>query len=214
MLDSESVEKPVPIEHSFVTMDEVRSMCRTLAELARQRGPIPDLVIGIANGGTLPAYLVAEALGRPLKLVFVQHKGSAIKQRLRPLVDFFHIPPAWILNPLVRPLWALFQRRTSGLVENTSSFDFSVDGKDVLLVDDCVESGKTVNYIKDRLAGAGAARIAVAVISCVGLDRPDRVAEPEISLTHIFQFYPWSNNSPHRGAFLDFMTTHDIQMYR
>ena len=214
MLDRETVTTPDPIEHSFVTMDEVTGMARSLAAMARKPSGAPDMVVGIANGGTLPAYLVAEALALPLQIVLVQHKGSAIKRRLRPIVDFLHIPPTWILNPWVRPFWALFQRRTSALVENTASFAFGVDGKDVLLVDDCIETGKTVKYIKDRLLAAGAARVAVAVISCVGQDRPDRVVEPEFFLTHIFQFYPWSNNSPHHPAFDAFMTARDIQIYR
>jgi hypoxanthine phosphoribosyltransferase len=214
MLDSESVAAPEPVEHSFMTMDDVMSTARSLADLARKKNGVPDMVIGIANGGTLLAYLVAQALGCPLKIVAVQRQGSIIKQRLRPIIDFFHVPPSWILNPLVRPLWSVFQRKTSGLVENKSSFDFSVEGQDILLVDDCVESGRTIEYIKPRLAGAGARRITLAVISVVGLERAGRVVEPEILLTRVFQFYPWSNNSPHHGAYTAFMAKNNIQIYK
>jgi len=214
MPDSEPIAAAEPVEHSFMTMDEVLSTSQALAEMARKRNCAPDMVIGIANGGTLLAYLVAEALGRPLKIVLVQRQGSIIKQRLRPIVDFFHIPPSWILNRWLRPMWGMFQRKTSGLVENRPSFDFSVEGKDILLVDDCVESGRTVEYIKARLIDAGAARITLAVISVVGLERPGRVVEPEILLTRVFQFYPWSNNSPHHSAYIDFMKANNIHIYR
>jgi len=214
MLDSEPVEAPEPLEHSFMTMDEVMSTARTLAERARKQIGVPDMVIGIANGGTLLAYLVAQALDCPLQIVAVQRQGSIIKQRLRPIIDFFHIPPSLIMNRWTRPFWGLFQRKSAGLVENKSSFDFSVEGKDVLLVDDCVESGRTIEYIKPRLAGAGAARITLAVISVVGLEREGRTVEPEILLTRVFQFYPWSSNSPYFGAYMDFMTKHNIKIYK
>lgn len=214
MLDSEPVEAPAPIAQSFMTMDEVLSTARSLADRARKQSGLPDMVIGIANGGTLLAYLVAEALECPLKIVVVQRQGSIIKQRLRPIIDFLHIPPAWIMNRWTRPLWGLFQRKSAGLVENKASFDFSVEGKTILLVDDCIESGRTIEYIKPRLTDAGAARITLAVISCIGLEWPGRVVVPEVVLTHVFQFYPWSNNSPHHGAYMDFMAKHNIQIYK
>jgi len=214
MLDSESVEAPEPVELSFMTMDEVQSTARSLAAKARKFGGVPDMVVGIANGGTLLAYLVAEALGCPLKIVVVQRQGSIIKQRLRPIIDLLHIPPSWVMNRWTRPLWGLFQRKSAGLVENKASFDFDVEGKTILLVDDCIESGRTIEYIKPRLTDAGAARITLAVISCVGLERPGRVVEPEVLLTRIFQFYPWSHNSPYHGAYVDFMAKHKLPTYK
>ena len=213
MLQSESVEQPAPIEHSFMTMDEVASAARTLAQMARQQDRTPDIVVGIANGGTLLAYLIAEALGRPLEIVVVQRQGSIIKQRLRPIIDFFRIKPSWIMNRWTRPFWGHFQRKTAGLVENKSSFDFAIDGKDILLVDDCIESGRTIEYIRPRLTGAGAARVTLGVISCVGHDRPGRTVEPELCLTRVFQFYPWSSNSPHHGAYMEFMAKNKIKLF-
>jgi hypoxanthine phosphoribosyltransferase len=42
--------------------------------------------------------------------------------------------------------------KSSGLIEITKDIEISVEGKDVLIVEDIIDSGRTVRFIKERLA--------------------------------------------------------------
>jgi hypoxanthine phosphoribosyltransferase len=64
--------------------------------------------------------------------------------------------------------------RSSGAVEILRDIETDVKGRDVLLVDDILESGRTIAFAKDLLAARGANRI----LTCVLLDKPvERAAE-------------------------------------
>jgi hypoxanthine phosphoribosyltransferase len=58
--------------------------------------------------------------------------------------------------------------RSSGQIEVLRDLDTDVTGRSVLLVDDILESGRTLAYAKDLIAARGAAR----VLACVLLDKP------------------------------------------
>jgi hypoxanthine phosphoribosyltransferase len=58
--------------------------------------------------------------------------------------------------------------RSSGHVEVLRDIESDVRDRDVLLVDDILESGRTLAYAKDLLAARGARRVLVAVL----LDKP------------------------------------------
>jgi len=57
---------------------------------------------------------------------------------------------------------------SSGQVEILRDFETDVTGRDVLIVDDILESGRTLAYAKDLIAARGARR----VLTCVLLDKP------------------------------------------
>jgi hypoxanthine phosphoribosyltransferase len=61
---------------------------------------------------------------------------------------------------------------SSGQVEIVKDVDSSVEGRDILLVDDILESGRTIAYAKDLLAARGAKRVWV----CVLLEKPGKRA--------------------------------------
>lgn len=58
--------------------------------------------------------------------------------------------------------------RSSGHVEIVRDIETDVRGRTVLVVDDILESGRTLAFAKDLVAGRGAAR----VLTCVLLDKP------------------------------------------
>ncbi len=58
--------------------------------------------------------------------------------------------------------------RSSGRVDIIRDVDVDVAGRDVLLVDDILESGRTLHFAKTLLVGRGARR----VMTCVLLDKP------------------------------------------
>ncbi len=61
---------------------------------------------------------------------------------------------------------------SSGQVEVIKDVDSSVRDRDVMLVDDILESGRTITYAKDLLSARGARRVWV----CVLLEKPGKRA--------------------------------------
>ena len=61
---------------------------------------------------------------------------------------------------------------SSGSVRIVHDIDSEVAGRDVLLVDDILESGRTLAFAKDLLAARGARR----VLTCVLLEKPNKRA--------------------------------------
>lgn len=62
--------------------------------------------------------------------------------------------------------------QSSGAVSVVRDVESEVRGRDVLLVDDILESGRTLAFAKDLLAARGAAR----VLTCVLLEKPGKRA--------------------------------------
>jgi hypoxanthine phosphoribosyltransferase len=61
---------------------------------------------------------------------------------------------------------------SAGLVTILRDVESEVRGRDVLLIDDILESGRTLAYAKDLMAARGARR----VLTCVLLDKPGKRA--------------------------------------
>lgn len=60
--------------------------------------------------------------------------------------------------------------RSSGVVRILKDLDEEVEGKHILVVEDIVDTGLTLSYIRGHLAGRGAASVAVSAL----LDKPSR----------------------------------------
>lgn len=63
---------------------------------------------------------------------------------------------------------------SSGKVKLIRDVESDVAGRDVLIVDDILESGRTIAFAKKRMKKRGARRVAVAVL----LEKPGRLAQP------------------------------------
>ncbi|SQD00446.1 Hypoxanthine phosphoribosyltransferase [Fusobacterium necrophorum subsp. necrophorum] len=59
---------------------------------------------------------------------------------------------------------------TSGVVKILKDTDFDIKGKNLLIVEDIIDSGLTLNYVKEFLYAKGAAKIKI----CTLLDKPER----------------------------------------
>jgi hypoxanthine phosphoribosyltransferase len=199
--------------HSFMSLKEAAALCHRISAVVKETLPAPDVVIGVANGGTLPAFIVASDLRAPLKIVNVRRRGSGLKQKLKVVLDFLRIPTGIFFHGPLRWIFEKFQSSTSDLTEISTTFDFPVDGQHVLIVDDSIVSGKTIEYIRRRFSDNGASRVSVAVLSCAdNIDRPG-ITEPEIVVNTVFQFFPWSNNSPHWRDYIDFMRQNKLEIW-
>jgi hypoxanthine phosphoribosyltransferase len=63
---------------------------------------------------------------------------------------------------------------SSGEVTVLRDVETDVAGRDVLLIDDILESGRTLAYAKRLMQGRGARRVGIAVL----LDKPGKLAQP------------------------------------
>ncbi len=64
--------------------------------------------------------------------------------------------------------------QTSGLIEITKDIEISVEGKDVLIVEDIIDSGRSLHFLKERLALSNPRSIKV----CALLDKKARREVP------------------------------------
>ena len=64
--------------------------------------------------------------------------------------------------------------KSSGVVSLVRDIESDVSGRDVLLVDDILESGRTIAFARDLMLKRGAARVTVAVL----LEKPGKLAQP------------------------------------
>ena len=59
---------------------------------------------------------------------------------------------------------------STGEVKIVKDLDFSVEGKDILIIEDIIDTGYTLNYLTDNIKKRGANSVKV----CTLLDKPDR----------------------------------------
>ncbi len=126
---------------------EIHHRIRELAAEIRGSGPQDVLVVAVLKG----SFIFAADLIRAL------HEAG-----VSPQVDFLSL--------------SSYRDGTSssGHVEINRDVDVDVAGRDILLVDDILESGRTLNFAKSLLAGRGARQIR----TCVLLDKPVKRAAP------------------------------------
>jgi hypoxanthine phosphoribosyltransferase len=129
--------------------DEIAARVQAIADAVAERKPQRLLVVPILKG----SFVFAADLLRAF------HRSG-----LRPEVDFMML--------------ASYRKATvsSGQIEVLRDIETDVRGRDVLLIDDILESGRTLAFAKDLLAARGARNTMTAVL----LDKPGhRAAEIE-----------------------------------
>lgn len=106
-------------------MDEKETVSFLRVSNAIHKFPFPmaDVVVGVGNGGTVPATLVAHQLGLPLVMVSVNYRDES-NQPIREYPEF--------------------------LKEFACTFP---KGYRILLVDDVAVTGKTLELVKSMLLG-------------------------------------------------------------
>ncbi len=124
---------------------QIADRTRTMAEAVAAEKPEALLVVAILKG----SFVFAADLVRAL-----HHAGLA------PQVEFMHLSSYGTGTT------------SSGRIEILKDLDSSVEGRDVLLVDDILESGRTIAFAKNLLMARGARRVMVSVV----LEKPGKRA--------------------------------------
>jgi hypoxanthine phosphoribosyltransferase len=113
-----------PIKCYFVSWDKTYRLGRKIARKIRASGFVPDIVIGVARGGLVPARIVCDFLHqKDLASVKVEHWGIAAT-----------LGTAKLKFPLPE--------------------EIDISGKRILLVDDVADTGETykviIEYLKEK----------------------------------------------------------------
>jgi hypoxanthine phosphoribosyltransferase len=105
-----------------------------------------------------PIYMVSVLKGA---FIFVADLARALK---RPLVRIEFMAISTYGN----------QKTTSGQVKVTRDLDVNIEGHDVLIVEDIIDSGVTLSYLKRLLEQRNPKSLAIATL----LDKPERRIQP------------------------------------
>ncbi len=123
-----------PAELEVMTWDDVGVSARHLADAVEADGYRPDIILGIARGGLIPAAAVASALG--------------VKNTYTMNVEFYTGVDQRLAVPMVLP-------PVPDLVD--------VGDADLLIVDDVADTGRTLEVVQAFCAGK-VARVRAAVL--------------------------------------------------
>ena len=193
---------------------EAVALSRLLARRIVEHAGKPDIVVGLANGALLTTTICGEELGIPARVVMVRRQSSRYKQELLRLIEFFHVPTWFIMTRPVRYLSSRFERAFSKLETEEQSFDFLVRGLHVAVVDDCIVSGRSIQHLADRMYAQGAARVTIAAMCWTEEEYGGSMkGGPDVYLHRKIQWYPWSNNSPHRSRYLAWLAERSLPLW-
>jgi hypoxanthine phosphoribosyltransferase len=197
----------------YMTMEEAIALSRDLADTINISGR-PDMLLGVANGALLPMKIVADELGIRFQVIHLRRKGSRYKQKLFAIKEALGIPTSLLTIRPMRAIQTWFEQRTSTLEEANDAFAFDVVGKDVMIIDDAIQTGLTARHLKDRLLAKGAAKARIAVICWYRGVNDSGHWSPDLYLHRRHQWYPWSNNSPYFPKFLTWLADKGLSFWR
>ncbi len=129
------------IERILITEQQIRDKVRELGEIITEDYKDKDLlVVGVLKGAVL-------------------FMGDLVKNIRLPLVMDFMAVSSYGSST-----------ETSGVVRILKDLDNTIEGMDVLIVEDIIDSGLTLNYLYENLKSRGPKSIRI----CALLDKPER----------------------------------------
>jgi len=134
---------PHPTIHTLYDEAAIAGRVETVASQIAEDRPVNLLVVAVLKGSFVFA----------ADLIRAMHRVG-----LAPEVEFIHLSSYGAAT------------ESSGAVRVLRDVESEVAGRDVILVDDILESGRTLAFARDRLVGRGARSVRVAAL----LDKPHR----------------------------------------
>ncbi|MEY3784331.1 MAG: hypothetical protein RLZZ230_653 [Candidatus Parcubacteria bacterium] len=161
----------------LISQQEISVCCVDLA-LAVQQKYQPDFVVAIDTGGSVPGELIALSMNVPVVHVVIRRNINIVrKYSLDP------IPLRWIMSMYHHYLFQTIRP----VITKDVSFDMS--GKKVLIVDDSLHTGATIDVAVDYLKGINVSEIQIATLSYVSKRKPDFSVLPFGNYS-----FPWSKD--------------------
>jgi hypoxanthine phosphoribosyltransferase len=156
------MKKPEEYKCHLVSWDDAYSLAKLLARNIKRSGYKPDLVIGIARGGLVPASIVCDFLHQKyLASIKVEH-------------------------------WGIASMSGKAKINYTLPCEIEISGKRILVVDDVADTGETYSVILNYLKENGACEIRTATLHYKTSSKfiPDYWGEKHEDWKWII--YPWA----------------------
>ncbi|MBJ9293201.1 hypothetical protein GHT40_02695 [Citrobacter werkmanii] len=186
-----------------ITID-FNSACVELAEKVKESYQ-PEVIVGIATGGLFVAQILSEQMNIPLVVVKKQRPMTKIKNKIR--LDLFLKKLPYVVSNVLRVLETKFNEcRFEKNKSNISYSDISVEWIEgsftslssfnkILIVDDSIDSGKTLYLVKQfiKMNLDDKVEIKMAVLNQTfknPLINPDFLLDKNV----IYRF-PWSKDT-------------------
>lgn len=195
-------------EKLFMTIDQAEAVSAELGRRLYRKYPEVDCIVGIANGGLLPAYIVSKTMKLPLKIIDIRRRGSSIKHKLFRLAPLSNLIFAlYQLQPIRRVMGPLSNRLAVPVVRQSPQIK-SI--RNCALVDDAIETGRTLARAKMILEKQGLRNIVTAAISWSHL-YTDTSYPPDIHICRRVHHYPWSGNNPEYKKYQSWLKNKDVK---
>ena len=150
------------IDYEFVSWETAHEHSRRLSEIVIGSGFKPDIIVGLARGGWVPARNVCDFLGvKDLISLKMEHWGEIATK--------------------------------DGKAKLKYPLNVKLDGKMVLIVDDCADTGESLKLAKEHIEELGAEQVKTATMHVFDTtpkeNVPDFFAE---KLTYRWMMYDWT----------------------
>jgi hypoxanthine phosphoribosyltransferase len=194
----------------FMTLAEAEALSIELAmRIRRKAAAITDkqwIVVGIANGGLMVAKIVAETLGFPFEPIRIQRSGTRLKRKIGKYDWVVRCVDSLLRMPLSRPVLRRLIDKMNRLKTDTDgrlaiesgARQASFKGNHIILVDDCINSGQTIQLAKKTLLAAGAKDVLTGVLTVYNSEKDQFKSKqfgPLVYLNTRIHHYPWSQNN-------------------
>lgn len=160
-----------------ISQQEVSACCENLALIVGQNYK-PNLVVAIDTGGSVPGELIAQAMNIPVAHIVVRRDINIVRR-----YSLDPIPLNWIMS--------LYHHYLFQTVKPVLSVDVKIDisGKKILIVDDSLHTGATIDVTIDYLKQADVSEIQIATLAYVSKRKPDFSVLPSGNYS-----FPWSRD--------------------
>ena len=134
------------VERILITSDQIQRRIREMAaEIERDYPKGPVYLVSVLKGAFMFVADLARAITRP-----------SVRIEFMAISTYGH------------------QKTSSGQVKVTRDLDVNIEGHDVLIVEDIIDSGVTLSYLKRLLEQRKPKSLAIATL----LDKPERRVQP------------------------------------
>ena len=186
---------------------------RRLGCLVRESDFSPNLVVGIREGGILPARIIADTLGAEIIGITVQRRISRAKHSAVLRHAARYLGSTLYRFPWVRRVLQALNRIPGRHVVATGAESLVGAESRILIVDDFSCTGETFlaaeKWLQDH--GANPEHIRTAALIAAPDPSQSRVFYPSYMLANVsWVFFPWSSNSPHYSDYANWKRSHAL----
>lgn len=195
------------ITYSSLDLEQSIDYSFRLAQSIAHIGFTPDVVVGVANGGTLPAQVVSQFFDCPLLVIGVARPLSRVKRYL-PLNAVPRTVKLYLRQ--LEVLLGLYKHLDGRRICSTHNGNLA-PGKYVI-VDDSLDTGNTMRAVVDYLEtnGIKLKDIRIAVLTQIF---EDASPTPDCKIFHRTNIsFPWSMDSPDHTRFLEYCASSGIHV--